>query len=241
MLSRSSRVSGRHVVVAALILALGIPTFAVAAGEGRSLILGKRNPSGGELTRETEIISRNGTYSTRQSNLRDGDGGGAIYGCRSNPGNEPCVRANNLKGGQAFQFETAGGSAGSITVRDATQPPFTTNATGNVANLSADKLDGRDSTEFANAADLLWASVAADGALVTSRGATAATRQANTNTYIVTFNRDVSACSYGANAVGGDNANKPGASVVGGGTPTNVRVDFAQAATATPFHLQVIC
>jgi hypothetical protein len=229
------------VVVAALILALGIPAFAVASGEGRSLILGKRNPSGGELTRETEIISRNGTYSTRQSNLRDGDGGGAIYGCRSNAGKEPCVRANNLKGGQAFQFETAGGVAGSITVKDTTQAPFTTNATGNVANLSADKVDGRDSTEFANAADLLWASVGGNGALVTGRGATAAIRQETPNTYIVTFNRDVTKCSYTATAVGGDNANKPGASVATGGNPNNVRVDFAATAGPTPFMLQVIC
>jgi hypothetical protein len=230
----------KKVVVATLILALGIPSIALATGEGRSLLLGKRNPNGGELTRETEIISRNGTYSTRQSNLRDGDGGGAIYGCRSNPGAEPCVRANNLKGGHAFQFETAGGAAGSITVKDATQPPFTTNATGNVANLSADKLDGRDSAEFANAGDFLWASVTSDGTLLRGRGATATNRQPNTNTYIVTFNRDVSQCSYTASVVGGDFQNKPILSVNPGGQPTNVRVDF-DTAGGRPFHVQVMC
>jgi hypothetical protein len=232
-------VKGRHVVVAALILAVGIPSVALATGEGRNLVLGKRNPSGGKVTRETEIIARNGTYSTRQSNF--GSGGGAIYGCRSAPGSEPCLRATNLTTGHAFQYETRGGSAGSITVGDATQPPFTTNATGTVANLSSDKIDGRDSAEFANAGDLLFAKVAAGGALQGGRGATAATLQAGTTTYIVTFARDVSACSYTATASGGDNANKPGASVATGGTPTNVRVDFAAAAGQTPFHLQVIC
>jgi hypothetical protein len=232
-------VKGRHVVVAALILAVGIPSVALATGEGRNLVLGKRNPSGGKVTRETEIIARNGTYSTRQSNF--GSGGGAIYGCRSAPGSEPCLRATNLTTGHAFQYETRGGSAGSITVGDATQPPFTTNAAGTVANLSSDKLDGRDSAEFANAGDFLFAKVGAGGALQGGRGATAASLQGGPTTYVVTFNRDVSACSYTASPVGGDNANKPGASVAIGGTPTNVRVDFAAAAGETPFHLQVIC
>jgi hypothetical protein len=241
MFKGSSRVSGRHVIVAALILALGIPAVALGTGEGRSLLMGKRNPRGGELTRETEIISRNGTYSTRQSNLRDGDGGGAIYGCRSDPGREPCVRANNLKGGHAFQFRTARGPAGNIEVGDAAQAPFTTNATGNVTNLSADKLDGRDSAEFAGAADFLSARVSNTGTLQGGRGATGAALQGGPTTYIVTFNRDVSACTYGVTAVGGDNANKPGASVAPGGNPANVRVDFAAVAGPTPFHLQVIC
>src|SRR6202008_1381758 len=69
-----SKVKGRHVVVAALILAVGIPSVAVATGEGRNMVLGKRNPSSGKVTRETEIIAQNGTYSTRQSNF--GSGGG---------------------------------------------------------------------------------------------------------------------------------------------------------------------
>jgi hypothetical protein len=232
-------VKTRHVVVAALILAIGIPSVAVATGEGRNLILGKRNPSSGKVTRETEIIARNGTYSTRQSNF--GSGGGAIYGCRAAPGAEPCLRATNLTTGHAFQYETRGGTAGSITVGDATAPPFTTNATGTVANLSSDRLDGRDSTEFANTGDLLWAAVGGGGALQAGRGATAATRQTTPNTYIVTFARDVSRCSYGVTPTGGDNAGKPGASVAAGSNPTNVRVDFPAAANETPFHLQVIC
>jgi hypothetical protein len=236
----TSNVSGRHVVIAAIILALGIPTFAVAAGEGRDLVLGKRNPQGGgELSRATEIISQNGGYSTRQSNK--GSGGGAIYGCRSSVGAEPCVRANNLSGGRAFEFETDGNEAGRITVADAGAAPFSTNATGTVANLSSDRLDGRDSATFADAGDLLWASVASGGALAAGRGATASVRQGGPNAYIVTFVGDVSGCSYGVTATGGDNANKPGASVSRGGVPTRVRVDFAQAAGPTPFHLQVIC
>jgi len=117
-LSRArARISGRYAVAAALILALGIPSAAVGFGEGRSILGGKRNPSSDAtkaFSAETEIIASNSTYGTRQSNKRNGDGGGAIYGCRSNPGNEPCLRGNNLKGGRAFEFSTVGKEAGRI-------------------------------------------------------------------------------------------------------------------------------
>ena len=65
-------------VATALILAVGVPSAAVGFGEGRDAKLGKRNPSSGSLTRETQIIANNGSYGTRQSNKRNGEGGGAI-------------------------------------------------------------------------------------------------------------------------------------------------------------------
>ena len=114
---KSFRFSGRAAVVCSLILAIGVPSVAMGFGEGRNLLLGKRNPSNNPslaLTTETEIIANSPTYGTRQSNKKDGDGGGAIYGCRSSLGNEPCVRAANLKGGRAFEFATIGGEAGRI-------------------------------------------------------------------------------------------------------------------------------
>src|SRR4051812_32962946 len=155
---KSFRFSGRAAVVCSLILALGIPSVAVGFGEGRNLLLGKRNPSsnpGLALNSETEIIADTTTYGTRQSNKRDGDGGGAIYGCRSNLGNEPCIRANNLKGGRAFEFVTVGKEAGRIEVGgDHTGAPFTTNATGVATGLNADKVDGKDATDFATTADV---------------------------------------------------------------------------------------
>ena len=126
------RSPGIYVIAAALILAIGVPSAAVGFGEGRDTKLGKRNPSSGSLNRETQIIANNGSYGTRQSNKRDGEGGGAIYGCRSSAGKEPCVRANNLKGGRAFEFVTAGKEAGQFQVGDTSAPPFSTNATGKV-------------------------------------------------------------------------------------------------------------
>ena len=238
------RSTGRYVVATALILAIGIPSVALGFGEGRNALLGKRNPSSGSLSSETQIIANNGTYGTRQSNKKDGEGGGAIYGCRSSAGKEPCVRANNLKDGRAFEFVTAGKEAGLIQVGDTTAPPFTTNATGKVANLDADKVDGKSSEEFANAGDLGFASVKADGTFVAGRGATASAKSnVAENTYTVTFNKDVSKCSFTANALGAS-SDVGGFGVNVGQQPTQVLVDEpdnAGGGAGRDFHLQVIC
>ena len=229
----------RYILVGALTLAIGIPSVAVGFGEGRSLLLGKRNPSPNAsraLNSETEIIASNGSYGTRQSNKRDGDGGGAIYGCRSNVGAEPCIRSNNLKGGRAFEFETSGKEAGRIEVGDVTGAPFTTNATGTATGLSADKLDGRESADFAAAGDLKTARVSADGSLAGGRGATASAVDTTPDTYRVTFDRDVSQCTFTATPAGATSGQT--LAVQGGSNPANVRVD---ADSATAFHLQVIC
>ena len=235
---------GRYAVAAALILAIGVPSVAVGFGEGRDARLGKRNPSSGSLTRETQIIANNGSYGTRQSNKRIGDGGGAIYGCRSDASHEPCVRANNLNTGRAFEFVTRGKEAGKIEVGDTTAAPFTTNAQGKVENLNADKLDGKDSTEFANAGDLGFAMVKADGTFVAGRGATASTKSNPAeNTFTVTFNRDVSKCAFTANAVGAATS-AGGLGVALGQQPTQVVVDEPDGAgggSGRDFHLQVIC
>jgi hypothetical protein len=242
------RFSGRAAIVCSLILAVGVPSVAMGFGEGRNLLLGKRNPSTNPrlaLNSETEIIASNGTYGTRQSNKRDGDGGGAIYGCRSNLGNEPCVRAANLKGGHAFQFATVGAEGGRIQTGNPNGRPFTTNATGVATGLNADRVDGREAADFAAASDvtalqgsLLFAAVAgADGALGANRGGVSATRVAGTNTYTVRFNRDVSRCAFTASPVG---SAAQGIGVQG--TPNaadSVTVDTGT--NAGSFHLQVIC
>jgi len=246
---KSFRFSGRAAVICSLILAIGIPSVAVGFGEGRSLLLGKRNPSSNAnlaLSAETEIIADTATYGTRQSNKRDGDGGGAIYGCRSNLGNEPCIRANNLKGGHAFQFSTVGREGGRIEVGNAAGAPFTTNATGVATGLNADKVDGREAADFALAADVaanfLFARVTDPGGgdlTVTGRGATAATQSGEN--YTVTFNKDVSACSFTATASG---ATAQPLAVGGAGNNTQVNVSIDTGAGTQPdtsFQLQVIC
>ena len=230
----------RYMLIGGLVLAIGIPSVAVGFGEGRSLLLGKRNPSPNAaraLNSETEIIASNGSYGTRQSNKRDGDGGGAIYGCRSNTGREPCIRSNNLKTGRAFEFETAGKEGGRIEVGDTTGAPFTTNATGTATGLNADKVDGKEAADFANTADFLSARVAGNGVLGGGRGATASAVDGGPDTYRVTFNRDVSQCTFTATPTGATSAQT--LSVSGGGQPANVRVDADQ--NPTGFHLIVVC
>jgi len=91
----------------AMVLAICVAPFALAAGENTPVKGGARNPSPNAsqaYTKETQIIANTSTYGTRQSNKSD-NGGGAIYGCRSKAGgspkaNEPCVRASNLADGR---------------------------------------------------------------------------------------------------------------------------------------------
>jgi hypothetical protein len=235
-----SRISGRYALVCTLVLAISLPAVAIGAGEGRSITGGKRNPSRGDLNRETQIIASNGSYGTRQSNK--GAGGGAIYGCRAAVGGKPCVRANNLKLGRAFEFETDGKEAGRITVQDTTGVPFTTNAEGKVANLNADKLDGNSAEAFAATADLLFAAVADGGSLLGGKGAAASARVDNTKT-LVTFTRDVSKCSFTATANGG--SPQPLAAQAVAGQTNQVQVtepaETPDPQVLTAFHLQVIC
>lgn len=219
---QSSRM--RAVLIATGILVLGITPFAAAA-TGDPLLQGKRN---GTSTAETEIISNiastnalKGGYSTRQSNLSS-TGGGAIYGCRSQAGGStakpvpqnPCLRANNLSRGLAFEMRASQGNlGGTISVAnggDGTKP-FSTNATGVATGLNADRVDGRD------ADDLVKDSVAATQALhpfaiVPDSGTSAKTRgvtatngvmnPAGLGTYIVVFDGDLSACALAATVTG---------------------------------------
>jgi hypothetical protein len=143
-------------VIALIALTIAIGGTAYATGEGQPLLGGARNPGvdqSKELTRETEIIADTSTYGTRQSN-KSGNGGGAIYGCRSAAGgtpakNEPCVRANNLAVGLAFEFtSTNGDTGGRIETKDASGKPFTTNATGVATGLNADRVDSLDADQI---------------------------------------------------------------------------------------------
>ncbi len=149
----------RSVVLATGLLLLGIAPFGVAA-TGDVLREGQRN---GTANRETQIISNaaeqgrsTGGYATRQSNLSR-SGGAAIYGCRSTGATRtnPCLRANNLTTGSAFEFNTTSGeSAGRITAGSGgdSKRPFTTNATGVATGLNADRVDGQDASAIVSSA-----------------------------------------------------------------------------------------
>jgi hypothetical protein len=140
---RAPRGQGRYVLGSAIVLSLLVSPFAIAR-TGDVIREGKRNPGSSSAHRETEIIASNKTYGTRQSNVKDGNGGGAIYGCRSKPSREPCIRSNNLSSGRAFEFETNGTEAGRIEADTPGARPFTTNATGVATGLNADRVDNLD-------------------------------------------------------------------------------------------------
>ncbi len=256
------RIQWRYVVGAGCAAALLAAPTAMSVGEGRPVDGGARNPSADasqEYARETEIIADVSTYGTRQSN-KSANGGGAIYGCRSAEGgsprgNEPCVRANNLANGRAFEFRSGGGEVGHIEAASPAARPFTTNATGVATGLNADRVDGRDAQAIQDdavaAAQALnrFAAVSAAGALAADRGASAAARE-GTGVYTVTFEADVDACAYGATVVGGEDAQgfatvEPlsarvlrvrtrAATDVGGGDGVNDLADRA-------FHLTALC
>jgi hypothetical protein len=246
--------TGRYVLISAVVLAVLVAPSALASGEGRAIRGGKRNPSSNKsvaLTRETGILTNNGTYGTRQSNKKDGDGGGAIYGCRSAPGHEPCIRANNLKNGRAFEFDTSSGTQGGYIDVGSGNPntkatPFGTNAAGKVANLNADRVDDLHADEIIARAKDLWAVVGADGTLTRKNGAAAVTKL-GTGDYEVAFGGDVSACAYNATLGSADTADPP-AGEVGvsqrAGNAKAVRVvtrDSAGGVADRPFHLTVNC
>lgn len=135
---------------------------AEASATGDVLREGIRNPRRGAARRETQVIAGNSSYGTRQSNLSS-NGGGAIYGCRSGPGgtalgNEPCIRANNLRDGLAFEFNTTNGDIGGVISKDnldgvdPSAVPFVTNMGGMVQNLNAHRVGGQTAEDIVNAA-----------------------------------------------------------------------------------------
>jgi hypothetical protein len=172
----------RAVLLAAGVIGLVMAPFGVAA-TGDVLRLGKRNTAGSE----TKIVSTTpatsastGGYATRQSNTSN-SGGGAIYGCRSgaggtaaNPPQEPCLRANNLRTGYAFEFAARDSeAAGTITVGSGgdTKKPFTTNATGVATGLNADRVDGKSADEIvASVPKERWLLLDANGQIAEQSG-----------------------------------------------------------------------
>jgi hypothetical protein len=269
----------RSVLLATGLLVVGISPFAVAR-TGEVLREGLRN---GTATRETQIISNVGSttattggYSTRQSN-RSSSGGGAVYGCRSKAGGSaatprpqnPCVRANNLSTGLAFEFNAANGDIGgliSVGGGGDAKKPFTTNATGVATGLNADRLDSLDAAQIIAAAraktgldaDTVDGKDATDlqarFAQVTVAGTAGQTRgvpsggvsdDPGLGDYNVVFTGDLSACALSATVTG----TAPGMVTV---TPTvaadkattavDVRTfDGAGAAADRPFHLVANC
>jgi hypothetical protein len=145
---------GKYLVISSLILALLVAPLALAAN-GDPMTAGGRTT----FTKITRVLGDSSTYATQQSNLRNGDGGAARYGCRSSAANEFCLLSKNTGGGGSFRFTSSNSLLGGVidvdvpqgkTPRDA--KPFTTNATGVATGLNADEVDGLSADDIVKAA-----------------------------------------------------------------------------------------
>jgi hypothetical protein len=243
-----ARAQGPWILASAILVALIVAPMAGAFGEGTNVRGGVRNPSSDSrkaYTKETQIIADVSTYGTRQSN-KSNNGGGAVYGCRSGPGgtpkgNEPCIRANNLASGLAFEFNSTNAAAtqvGSITASNPNAAPFTTNAKGVATGLNADQVDGKSADEL----QAKFASVNAAGTLGNNRGAKSVAHTAGSGVYNVTLDADVSKCARTATiseATPAEVTTEPGAAA----DTVTVHTFTVGTATATDhaFDLTVTC
>jgi hypothetical protein len=241
------RGNGPWIVIAAVLVALLVTPFALAAGENRPLRGGARNPSPNaslSYTRETQIIANTSTYGTRQSN-KSNTGGGAIYGCRARTGTNACLRASNLSNGRAFSFATSsGGEVGRID-GPPTAAPFTTSATGVATGLNADRVDSKSASDIVADAQAqnMFAAVSSAGTLGNQRGATSASRTA-AGTYRVVFGSDVSKCALQAtvNTTAAGQGATIGAALASGNTVEVVTRDPTTGTAADrPVQLSVTC
>jgi hypothetical protein len=249
----------RAVLLASGLLAIGITSMGVAA-TGNPLREGKRN---GTTTRETEIVGNFGSsaglkggYVTRQSNLSS-SGGGAVYGCRSQAGGSlatptpqnPCIRANNLSRGLAFEFNsTIGDIVGAFTSGTGgdTKKPFVTNATGVATGLNADRVDNLDAAQIVAAARDPFAQVTVVDAVAESRGLAttgAFTHTDNSGVYELKFNGDLSKCAVVATVTDAAVGQISASPVVGSGATTvTVRtLDKTGAVADRGFHVSFNC
>lgn len=257
------RLSGRklrHLAIATGALVAVSAPLAVAQSTGGPINLGERNPSSGPgAARETAIVANlgNNGQSTRQSNNAKG-GRAAGYGCDNDGTQEINACANYVNRGQgpAAAFRTRGTVP--FAIRDTNR--------GRVANLNADLLDDKDSTDFLGktekAADAekldglepaqvgreLFAQVDTNGAaqptIGSNNGATDATR-INPGNYRVKFgDRNLSACSYQVSS-GEFNENQSTQIELDATDPTRVAVSVHDADAGTnidgDFNVTVNC
>jgi hypothetical protein len=252
----------RAAVLVVGILALSCVPLAMAAGDGQFVRGARKNPTFGGYSQSTQIWANTSGWGTRQSNL--GNGGSAIYGCRSPLHGPPCLDADNLKGGLAFTFISTGATGGSILVKNSSGAPFTTNGHGVASGLNANYLQGYQASSFqqanqpaananalggqppssyVSAGQLLYANVSpgASGSptITNTRGATSVTQSGNA--YTVTFGTsNVSRCSYSASPQGGALSSGQ-LGVAPSPTNPNSVVVSAPSGFTGGFDLQVVC
>ncbi len=241
--------AGRTAIVGGVLLAIAVAPFALAAGEGGSIRGGSRNPSSNtnlQYNSETQIIADNAGFGTRQSNK--GTGGGAIYGCRSVSTGPACISSVNLNTGNAFSFTSRGNVGGVILLSNKAGAPLTTNATGVATGFNANYLQGKQASDFiaqtkeanfAQTNQLLFAAVSQTGTLGATRGATAAA-QTGAQAYTITFNVNISKCSFTASPLGAALTTGSLGVALDPSNPDLLDIS-APSALTQGFNVQVVC
>src|SRR4051812_48992365 len=220
-----SRRTGRYALASAFVIAVIAAPFAVAQTNS--------NGSG-------RFVSNDARYTLYAKNTRTDDGGGGALICQSTPKTEPCLSMVNKGTGFAAAFRTRGLTGFRLqTSGTGTATPFVldANATGKVAHLNADQVDGLSADEIGREP---WALITAGATPAVARGTagTTVTRTA-VGDYHVLFAQDVNACSY--QVTGADpTANRTFVAVSDPGTPANnkqVRVVIKRAGGANEGEL----
>jgi hypothetical protein len=150
----------------------------------------------------------------------------------------------------ALQLANTSTSAGATALRlqtEATKPPMRVNSSAKVANLNADQLDGKDSTELGQVWAVVRQNSTTDCTLLRGSGATGTTGNAAENFCTVEFSRDLTNCAFiaGLSEPGG----YPGADGTGEiwaflGSSTSIAVRTADSAggkAAKNFHVAAFC
>jgi hypothetical protein len=226
--------TGRYAVLAAVVMAVVAAPFAVAAGKG-------------------SFTASDSRYTVLARNTAVGDGGAMAAACTSDAStagsaHEPCLNMVNKGTGYAAAFRTRGLQGFRLqTSGSGTATPFILdkNATGKVAYLNADQLDGQDSTEIGREPWALVDGTAATPALTRNYRAASVARTtgATAGDYTLTFTDDVNTCSYQATPANVAAARTVSAAAVAGQNK-QVRVtvrDGAGALTDDTFQVAVNC
>ena len=150
---------GAWLIGSSLALALMVTPFAIGAGEGKPVKLGKRNPPKGASKKPTQVFAKTkaSKYTLQLTNTKAG--GAALAKCKSAATAAPCVRSSNSAAGMAFQFHSGTGpiigviqSGTVLTTPNPNARPVITNATGEALGFNADKVDGLNATDIIAAA-----------------------------------------------------------------------------------------
>src|SRR5215203_3301542 len=143
--------------------------------------------------------------------------------------------------GPSLQIDNNSTGAGATALDlqvEAGKAPMKVNSATQVANLNADKVDGRDAP--------LWADINIDATTARGFGVTSSQKEPSSiSSYHVTFNRNVGSCAYVATVGSAQGVTAPGevSATPRGNTNTMLVQTFDSSGVPSPrsFHLAVFC